>query len=274
MILQVRHRTNYLYTSAVFPEPHHLYFRPAFRDHISVTSFEMEVTPQPKGMAGRLDQESNFFYQCWFDRQITLLEIKAQMTVETEHFNPFNFFVEEKVSSENPLLSAYLSTEELVLTSEMEKWLDSIFNESDHHQLLNSITGLNSLIHDEWSHHMRDEHGLFTPKQCFDRKAGSCRDLSWMMILFLRQKGVPARFVSGYAYNPDLIIGHELHAWVEFFLPGAGWIGIDPSAGLLIDHHYIPVCTSYHPKNTLPVQGTYRGEAESSLNFSVEIEKK
>jgi transglutaminase-like putative cysteine protease len=87
----------------------------------------------------------------------------------------------------------------------------------------------------------------------------------------LREIGLATRFVSGYAFNPELEDGHELHAWLEVFLPGAGWVGVDPSLGLFTDHSYIPLASHPDPKRTLPVQGSYIGSATSQLVTSVDL---
>ena len=86
----------------------------------------------------------------------------------------------------------------------------------------------------------------------------------------MRHQNIPARFVSGYAFNPELE-GHELHGWVEVWLQGAGWIALDPSAGLLATEAYVPLASSYHPVNTLPVQGTFRGQAEAAMKTRVSL---
>jgi transglutaminase-like putative cysteine protease len=139
----------------------------------------------------------------------------------------------------------------------------------------NDITTFMSMLCGEinlnWQHQYSYMQQLMTPNDCFKSKAGSCRDLSWMMIQMFRCANIPARFVSGYAYNVELETDNELHAWVEAWIPGAGWIGLDPSSGLIATEHYIPVATSYHPKNTLPVQGTFRGNAQSKLTTQVNI---
>jgi transglutaminase-like putative cysteine protease len=87
----------------------------------------------------------------------------------------------------------------------------------------------------------------------------------------LREIGLATRFVSGYAFNPDLEDGHELHAWLEVFLPGAGWVGVDPSLGLFTDHTYIPLTSHPDPKRTLPVQGTFSGTSDSKLLTRVDV---
>ena len=105
----------------------------------------------------------------------------------------------------------------------------------------------------------------YHPNKLFQLKSGSCRDLAWMQIQLLRNLGFAGRFVSGYFYldaeNPEF----ELHAWLEVFIPGAGWIGLDPSHGMLAGDAHIPVASSSNYENTMPVSGSVRGSANSTL---------
>ncbi len=270
MRLKIKHFTQYSYTSAVFVEPQYLYMYPSQRPHITLLDYKLEVTPTPSGISIRQDSESNFYHQCWFNDLIDRVEIKMQMEVKVKHINPFDFLVENKKSDyHNTPLEIYLRQEEK-LNTHMISWLNEFKNASGE----NTIAFLSSLcteINSEWDHTIRYEDHLLSPIECFTSKSGSCRDLSWLLIQLLRNSGFPARFVSGYANNPELEEGHELHAWVEVWLDGSGWLGIDPTAGLFTTEHYIPVATSYLPKSTLPVQGSYRGEATSNLSTEVKI---
>ena len=155
---------------------------------------------------------------------------------------------------------------------EMQRFVREIYD-SCSGQVINFLTSLLDKVAAKWGHEVRYEENILDPEDCFDRKNGSCRDLTWMLMHMLGHYHLPTRFVSGYAYNPELGEGHELHAWLEVHLPGAGWIGLDPSAGLFTTASYIPVSTSYHPKNTMPVVGSYRGEKRARLETSVSIRK-
>ncbi len=115
------------------------------------------------------------------------------------------------------------------------------------------------------------EENILSLETCFSERRGSCRDLSWMLMNMLRFKGFATRFVSGYSYVPGMKDGHELHAWVEVLLPGAGWLAMDPTLGLLVTEYHIPLATSFDPTRTLPVQGSYHGKAKSTMNTEVEI---
>ena len=268
MLLEIQHQTRYRYDKPISLEPQHFYFHPLSRNYYNIQSFELNTSPVAKAMSERIDLENNTFHQGWFDRELTQLEIQASMTIETRAFNPFDFLVEAKsktteTRAENPFLHP------LPISAELKHWTDQI--KECHDQTTSLLSDLCSKIHDDWTHEARYDDSLLQPNACFAEKQGSCRDLSWMLIAMLRYLHFPARFVSGYSFNPELGEGHELHAWVEVFLHGGGWIGVDPSSGLFTTEYYIPVATSYHPANTLPVQGVYRGNANSELETSVQI---
>lgn len=268
MILEIKHQTVYAYESPVSLEPQHLYFYPLQRVYLQIRSFELNTNPHPKLLSERQDLENNFFYQCWFDEPITNLEINVSMKLETQAFNPFDF-LEENHPKTKEIQAQRLYLTKLPLSEGLIHWSDSIIKKNN--QTISFLSGICDAIHDQWDHKARYDDSLLHPDECFDNKEGSCRDLSWMLIQVLRYHDIPARFVSGYSFNPELGEGHELHAWVEVFINGAGWIGLDPSSGLLTTELYVPIATSYHPMNTLPVQGSYRGESKSDLATTVKI---
>ncbi|MEQ8472189.1 MAG: transglutaminase family protein [Marinoscillum sp.] len=271
MILDIRHRTTYSYGSEVFVEPHHLYFYPAHRNYLSVKSFDIKLSPAPSGLAFRVDAENNAFHQCWFNQEINQMSIEVHMQVATEELNPFNFLVEtEPKIDHHQALEIFLKGDKL--PESIRSWVRNIEQLSGGNPVT-FLTFLNKEIQSNWKHDSRYEPTLLDPSACFEAKNGSCRDLSWMLIQMLRNAHVPARFVSGYSYNPELGNGHELHAWVEAWLPGAGWIGLDPSAGILATDHYVPIAVSHLPENTFPVQGSYRGSTSSELEFEVVIQQ-
>ena len=266
MLLKINHLTEYKYPTKIFPEPQHLYFYPLNRSYLKVRDYELNVSPKPAGSAQRIDIENNSYQQCWFNELTDKLTIKLAMTLEVSQLNQFNFLAEQQPKTNySKAIELYLG-DKLTLSSQVLSWLDQIDN-SDPTLFVGTLCGA---IHDKLNHTTSYISELLDPNKCFVADAGSCRDLAWMMIQMLRSKGYPARFVSGYSYNPE-IIGHELHAWVEVWIAGAGWIGLDPSSGLFITELYIPLATSYHPVNTLPVQGSFRGKGVAELTTSVDI---
>ncbi|MFY0608083.1 MAG: transglutaminase family protein [Cyclobacteriaceae bacterium] len=270
--LKVFHNTYYKYSEEVFLDTHHFYFYPSPRPNVRVLNFSIEIDPSPSGLTQRLDQENNFYHQSWFLGMHENLTIKTELEVEISESNPFSFLIEDKpkTSFVQPL-DCYLATS-YQMSSELSQWSKTIRANAGEGPI-DYLSALCQKIADEWNHESRYEFDLMTPEKCFNDRMGSCRDLSWMMIQILRHEGFPARFVSGYSFNPDLGEGHELHAWVEVWLNGGGWVALDPSAGIFCNENYLPISSSYHPFNTLPVLGAFRGDAISRLDTAVEIQK-
>lgn len=269
MKLKIIHKTTYQYSQKVFVEPQHLYFYPLPRNYLTLHSFELKVDPISSGLGQRIDAENNLYHQCWFNELQDKIVITAEINIESEEINPFNFLEEEHTKTgHNKALDLFLEKEPL--PQSMTDWVGELMEASDHN-LITFLTYLTKEVNNKWDHESRYEEDLMAPEYCFSSRKGSCRDLSWMVINMLRHQVIPSRFVSGYAFNTELGEGHELHAWVEAWVPGAGWIALDPSAGILASNLYIPTVSSYHPANTFPVQGTFRGKAQSSLTFDVSI---
>lgn len=269
MQLEIQHISSYKYNQPIFLEPQHLYFKPLFRSYLNLKSFEVSINPAPDGHTERLDVENNAYRQVWFNAMISSFEIEAKISVEISPLNPWDFLVEPSSKTQHGAAkNVYL--EKLDLPDSITAWVNAMaIQDGENTPAL--FANLCAAIHDGWDHQARYDETLHSPDRCFDAKEGSCRDLSWMLIQMLRYLEIPCRFVSGYSFNPELGEGHELHAWVEAYVEGGGWIGLDPSSGLLATEYYIPIAVSYHPANTLPVQGTYRGISQSVLETSVKI---
>ena len=266
----IEHNTSYKYSTSVFLEPHYLYFYPSHRPYVQVVEYDLQISPSPQRCPARLDAENNIYHQCWYLEKISELQIVMKATIKTKPFNPFDFLVEESVKPfEHEALKIYLSNQ-ITLSDDVWSWIKKIRKNDEDETTIVFLQNICQQIGQEWEYAIRYGAHLLDPNHCFMDKKGSCRDLSWMMIHMLRNQGFPARFVSGYCYNPELT-GHELHAWVEAWVGSAGWIGFDPSTGLLTTEQYIPVACSYLPGNTLPVQGAFRGSSAANLGTSVNI---
>jgi len=286
MKLAIAHLTRYDYSVPVELNPHTLLLRPLQRSYLETRGYELRIAPEPEGLEERSSIEGNPFFQVWFRGKTERLEIESTFEVEVRAFNPFSFIINQTfidrievgarpafryTGGDEVLLHASLQTS---VRPELQAFADRIFGDSP----TDPITYLNALtasVHANWEHLVREEDNLWTPQETFSARRGSCRDLSWMMIHMLRAQGLAARFVSGYAFNPELDEGNELHAWVEAYLPGAGWVGIDPSLGLFADQHYIPLACSSDAQHTLPVHGNFGSDlnenAEATLTTRVDI---
>lgn len=282
MKLQITHTTKYSYSKLVNINPHYIQLKPQDRSYLQLLDFELEISPNPATTSERLDAENNSYFQVWMAPvPQTKLSIKATVKVEVESFNPFQFIIDPPVRfMQNrfhyrevlkDFLVPYIS-EEPVSATFFASFLNERIKGCDKSCMI-FITDLLSYL-DKNFEYVRSELGEnLDAISTFNSKTGSCKDLSWMLIQMLRCTGLAARFVSGYAFNPALGDGHELHGWVEVLLPGAGWIGLDPSSGLFCNETYIPVAASFAPFLTMPVTGSFAGDATSKLKASVEIQE-
>ena len=254
---------------------HYMHFHPQNRPYLKVRSFMLEVRPEPTLQSARLDPENNIYHQVWMDHDVNDLDILASMSLEISSFNPFDFIVDingphsskDYLEQNKFYLKPYLVEEDL--TESMYRFTENARHEDPVAYCFNIARE----IKQHWIHEIRPEHGILSPQECFERKAGSCRDLTRMAIAILRRQGFPCRYVSGYCFVPQLEDGHELHAWLEVYFPGSGWLGVDPSLGLLTSENHIPVATSFEPSRTMPVQGFYHGSATSHMKAAISITK-
>ena len=270
MLLKIKHSTTYIYSEPVFLEPHLIYLSPLQRPNLALIEFDIKITPTPSGIGKRMDAENNMFHQTWYNEKVLELSIQTSLQIESSPINPFDFIIQNSSDEfTSKALNLYKkNSQNSELSPAIIGWARQYTSSKP--KSVAFLSALCNSIYNEINHTLRYEPTLLSPDECFNSKSGSCRDLSWLMICILREFEIPARFVSGYSYNPDAE-GHELHAWIEAWLDGAGWIGLDPSMGLFITDAYIPLAISFEPSKTLPVQGNYRGDATSVLETSVEI---
>ena len=279
MRFQITHITEYTYSDIVFLEPHYLRFKPRVTAYSVLKDFSVSIEPGPAGISEQIDIDNNHNIFCWFDEMHGHLKITASSSVEIIEYNPFNFlvypagylsipFVYEK--KQRKLLDPELQSEGL--SEPMLDFINNILGKTNNHSV-NFLAQITGEIHTEFTLNTREWGKPLKPEFTFKQKKGSCRDLAWMQIHMLRQLGIASRFVSGYYYIDRADPEFELHAWVEAYLPGAGWIGLDPSHGILTDHYHVPVASSSNYENTMPVSGSVRGKAKSVLNNKLTITK-
>ncbi len=278
MNLRIVHKTEYIFDAPVLLDPHVLRLKPMHLDHQQLRSFHLKVHPGPAGLNEELDPEGNVVYFAWFNRETRRLRIISEVEIETRKFNRYNYIIYPFRSARLPVY--YRPEDRKVLTnylvpvvdhSEMKRFVSQ--TASRYRDSLASF--IDALFYELGSfveQGIRKTGRVLSPVVTFRKQRGSCRDLAWLAIALFRLKGVAARFVSGYMYDPSLE-GHELHAWTEVYIPGYGWRGYDPSSGLAVNENYISVAASAFPEHTLPVSGVYRGAAASELTAQVQIEK-
>ncbi len=279
MKFKIIHQTEYVFDSEVFLDPHYLRFSPRQTPCITVKNFGISLETKPLGHKRIRDEETNVVDFYWFNGTTEKLTIKAESIVECKPFNPFNFILYPPHFNEMPFeyfepqrKLLYGSLIKKSISQELLDYGNSLLEVSNFNTVT-YITALTKQIQADFSVVHRPVGAPFSPDRTFKHKKGSCRDLAWMQINLLRKQGVAARFVSGYYYYEMDKPHYELHAWIDVFLPGAGWIGFDPSYGMLTGNTHFPLAVSANPDKTMPVSGGIRGSAKSKLITQLSIEK-
>jgi transglutaminase-like putative cysteine protease len=279
MNFKIIHETTYSFSDEVFLEPHYLRFRPKQTPFIDVTSFSIALKSEPEGHRVIEDEEHNVIDFCWFEKLTKRFTIHAESSLQTKEYNPFNFIIHPDsfntmpfTYSEHQSQILHASLQKSVLAPELVDYANAIL-ETSHFNTVTFITNLTIQIHKDFSVEYREDGPPLSPMHTFDIKKGSCRDLSWMQINLLRNLGIASRFVSGYFYFDMEKPTYELHAWIEVFIPGTGWLGFDPSHGILTGNTHFPVASSSIAENTMPVSGGIRGSATSVMSTQLTIEK-
>lgn len=277
--LKIIHETVYKFNSNVYIEPHYLRFQPRTTPYNKLESIDFKIFPTPSGLSGQSDAEDNLIHFCWFDGMYTQLDIRSESIVVLQEHDPLNFNLYPAECYDWPwqygpqsqrILPAALSfyTISNALIAYGNEILASSYNKT-----IDFLINLTSRVYADFTAEARMQGEPYSPETTFYLKKGSCRDLAWMQIQLVRYFGIAAKFVSGYYFTNLGNMPFELHAWLEVYLPGAGWIGFDPSNGILAGSAHISVCSSAHHQNTMPITGSYRGGADSTMDTVLSIVK-
>lgn len=278
MIYNVSHRLEFRFSEPVFFEPLTVRLQPRSDASQIPISHHLETDPNPDRWVRSTGLEGNFESVLWFSGRHGKLVLQATSRIRTIRTNPFDFLLTDKRSLTFPyspgspwsvLFSPYLETDfgrGPAFMAFAEK-IRTISNS----ETVPFLTLLGQEIHDSLSYIVREEGPPRSPEETLRHGSGSCRDFALLAMEVCRFFGIPARFTSGYHLPPLSRQSPSLHAWVEVYLPGAGWLGIDPSEGVMAAEHHISLVSSPVPYLTLPTEGTFRGNGASTLFASIEI---
>jgi len=267
----LNHLTHYRYDRPVGLSPQIVRLRPAPHCRTRILSYSLRVMPADHFINWQQDPESNYLARLVFPDETRELRIEVDLVAEMSVFNPFDFFLApyaEKIpfkyeSDERRELAPYLI--KAPATPLISAYLNGISREP--RRTIDFLVDVNRRVAADIRYVIRLEPGVQSPEQTLEQRSGSCRDSAALLVQLLRHLGLAARFVSGYLIQlvPDVkaLDGPagpaqdftDLHAWCEVYLPGAGWIGLDPTSGLLAGEGHLPLACTPEPSGAAPVSG-------------------
>jgi uncharacterized protein (DUF2126 family) len=267
----LNHVTHYRYDRPVQLGPQVVRLRPAPHSRSTILAYSLKVEPARHFINWQQDPFANYQARLVFPEKATEFKVTVDLVVEMAVYNPFDFFLEP--GAENfpfryePLvaqeLAPYLAVEPE--TPLLRDYLARVDRKPQ--RTIDFLVGINQKLQQDIRYLIRMEPGVQTPEQTLASASGSCRDSGWLLVQLLRRCGLAARFVSGYLIQltPDVksldgpsgtsVDFTDLHAWCEVYLPGAGWIGLDPTSGLLAGEGHIPLACTPQPSGAAPIEG-------------------
>jgi uncharacterized protein (DUF2126 family)/transglutaminase-like putative cysteine protease len=286
----LQHTTRYHYDRLVSLSPHEVRLRPAPHARTPILSYSLSVTPNQHFINWQQDPYGNYIGRFVFPEKSGTLEFTVDLVADMTVINPFDFFV-EKYAEVFPFsypaqlaaeLGAYLQSEEPGPL--LAKWVKAARAEilAKPQPINNFLVALNQRLQADIAYLLRMEPGVQTPEETLEKASGSCRDSAWLLVQILRELGLAARFVSGYLIqlraDQEALDGPsgsevdftDLHAWTEVYIPGAGWIGLDPTSGMLASEGHIPLACTALPSSAAPVSG-FTDKAEVTFEHEMRI---
>jgi uncharacterized protein (DUF2126 family) len=284
----LNHVTEYRYDRRVGLSPQVVRLRPAPHSRTPILSYSLKIEPAGHFINWQQDPFANYLARLVFPEKTDHFRVTVDLVAEMSVYNPFDFFL-EPLAERYPFryeaslhhdLAPYLAKE--ALTPRLRDFLQSV--DVAEQRTIDFLVALNQRLQREIRYLIRMEPGVQTPEQTLTLAAGSCRDTGWLLVQALRHLGLAARFVSGYLIQlkPDVKAldgpsGAEhdftdLHAWCEVYLPGAGWIGLDPTSGLLAGEGHIPVACTPDPTSAAPVTGAVE-KCEVEFSHTMKIQR-
>jgi transglutaminase-like putative cysteine protease len=285
--VSIRHITRYRYQAPALLGPHLVRMLPRLALPDRLERFELIVTPTPASLYWIADPQQNRLARLLFARATPELEIVALSRLALHPRNPFDFLIEPEAEfwpfSYTPETAAELvpNLVDILGAGEGGPHVAALVAEARARPgpLMPFLIWLNQEMANRIGYQVRHEPGVLAPEETLASGRGSCRDIAHAFIAIARRLGIAARFVSGYLLqeagpmrlgDADDRLESGLHAWAELWLPGAGWVGFDPTSGLLAAEHHVPLAAAPHVASVMPVTGT-ASQVQTDFDARVEV---
>ena len=297
----LEHRTTYTFDRPIGIGPHVIRLRPAPHTRTPIEAYTLQISPGEHFLNWQQDPFGNHLARVVFPGRSAELDVTVGMVADLQVINPFDFFVEpyaerfgfryppELAADLRPYLEASGDTAGPVL----DEWLaERPATDFTDQTTVGVLGALNAAVHGDVAYSLRMEPGVHTPDETLTARVGSCRDSAWLLVTTLRHFGIAARFVSGYLVQlaPDVPPREgpagtlsdaggtspephgpgedmtDLHAWAEAYVPGAGWIGLDPTSALFAAEGHIPLAATPHPSSSAPITGATE-QSQTTMSY-------
>ena len=268
----IRHKTHYHYDRPISLAPHILRLRPAAHSRTPILGYSLRIHPDKHFINWQQDPFGNFLARLVFPEKTTRFDIEVEVIADLTVINPFDFFLEESAEHFPFTYDTQIARELAPYFEKAESgplllaWMEKVAR--DKTPTVDFLVALNQQVWADLQYTIRMEPGVQTCEQTLARACGSCRDSAWLLVQILRHLGLAARFVSGYLVQLTADVKSldgpsgpeadftDLHAWAEVYVPGAGWIGLDPTSGLFAGEGHIPLACTPDPISAAPVTGS------------------
>ena len=283
-ILTIHHKTEYRYAHPVAFGEHRIMLLPVPGHDLRILAHRLAIEPEPMRLRWIHDVFGNSVAIATFDERADTLTFTSTATVEhnpAEEFaltpdDPAFFYPFLYDYEEYPDLVQFVTPQYADRAGELSAWAMQFLDEDAPTPTFKILSLMTHGIRRAFNYRERHEQGTQHPLDTLQLKSGTCRDFALLMIEALRRLGIAARFVSGYIFVPDddadgHVGGGNTHAWVQVYLPSAGWIEFDPTNGIVGNRDLVRVAVARDPQQAIPLHGTYLGSTDAFLEMEVNI---